>query len=91
MSPEALLLLVQMQACAPRDMMLASLSEKYHEVITQRGLGASGAMIELTESPEGSWSIIVTQPRAGAKISCMMMSGNAWGKANGPEPKGNPT
>jgi hypothetical protein len=80
-----------MQACAPRDTMLAVLKTRYHEIITYRGLAAMGAMIELTESPEGSWSIIVTQPSAGAKITCMVMNGNAWGKASGPETKGNPT
>jgi hypothetical protein len=91
MTTEALLLLVQVNACGPRDLILSRLKQIYHESVTHRGLASSGAMIEFTESPEGSWSIIVTQPMSGAKISCMMMTGNAWNKADGKESKGNPT
>lgn len=52
----------QTQRCAPRDMVVDRLAEKYGESRQSMGLGANNAVIEVFASPSsGSWTITVTR------------------------------
>lgn len=64
-------------ACDPsRDAVLKSLHKKYGESVTDRGITAAGAMLEvLTDPVDGSWSIIVTIPGG---ETCLVGVGDGW-------------
>ena len=62
--------------CAPRDGVLAALSQKYGE--TRRGIGMAGEgqMMELFASTDtGSWTITVTLPDG---TTCLVATGQAF-------------
>ena len=62
--------------CAPRDGVLAALSQKYGE--TRRGIGIAGdtQMMELFASADtGSWTITVTLPDG---MTCLVATGQAF-------------
>lgn len=62
--------------CAPREGVLAALSQKYGE--TRRGIGMAGdaQMMELFASDEtGSWTITVTLPDG---TTCLVATGQSY-------------
>jgi len=61
--------------CAPHDDLLAELARIYKERLFAIGVTSRGALIEITVSPSGTFTVIVTQPPG---ISCMVMGGEAW-------------
>lgn len=61
--------------CAPHDDLLAELARIYEERLFAIGVTSPGALIEITVSPSGTFTIILTQPPG---ISCMVMGGEAW-------------
>ncbi|MBE9639084.1 hypothetical protein IQ782_19700 [Salipiger pacificus] len=66
----------QSQACAPRDIVIARLAEKYGETRHSIGLGNNNAVMELFASDEtGSWTITVTTTNS---ITCLVASGLAF-------------
>jgi len=63
------------QKCAPRDVVIQRLAEKYGETRQTIGLSSGDAIVELYASPStGSWTIIVTRPDG---ISCLLAAGDA--------------
>lgn len=61
--------------CVKRDAFLKHLSNNYDEAPVAMGVTASGRMLEVTASDNGSWTIIVTMPNG---ISCGIASGESW-------------
>lgn len=64
------------QNCAPRDVVVDRLAERYGETRQSIGLGANNAVVEVFASHEsGSWTITVTMPNG---LTCLVASGQAY-------------
>ena len=64
------------QNCAPRDMVVSRLAEKYGETRQSMGLGSNNAVMEVFASLEsGSWTITVTTAQG---LTCLVASGQAF-------------
>ena len=62
--------------CAPRDVVIDRLADRYGESRQSIGLGANNAVVEVFASPEtGTWTIIVTTAQG---LTCMIASGQAF-------------
>ena len=62
--------------CAPRDVVVARLSDGYGESRQSLGLGAEGALIEVFASQDtGTWTITVTNPGG---LTCLVASGQSY-------------
>ena len=62
--------------CAPRDVVVDRLAERYGESRHSMGLGANNRVMEVFASPEtGTWTITVTS--AGG-LTCLVASGQAF-------------
>jgi hypothetical protein len=66
--------------CGPRDAMIKELGSTFNEKPTGRGLMLEGAMLELFTSPEGTWTVLITNPN---KTSCLATAGEAWEPVEG--------
>lgn len=77
----ALLLLVVFPAkaeqlvCGERKGIIETLNDIYHEQLTGAGITATGDLMEMYTSPNGSWTALVTTP-GGA--SCVLGIGKDW-------------
>lgn len=72
--------------CAPRDVLVERLAEKYGEYRQSVGLGANNAMVETFASLKtGTWSIVVTTANG---ISCFVATGQAFEFDKSEPPKG---
>ncbi|MGF1594232.1 MAG: hypothetical protein ACFCUW_13190 [Kiloniellaceae bacterium] len=71
---------VQAQApqCGAREAVLERLSDKYDERPVSIGVTATGSLLEVLASPEGSWTIVVTVPNG---PTCLVSSGDGWHSA----------
>ncbi|WP_294619886.1 hypothetical protein [uncultured Roseovarius sp.] len=66
----------QPQNCAPREVVVDRLADRFGETRQSMGLGANNAMVEVFASPtSGTWTIIVTSAHG---ISCLVASGQAY-------------
>lgn len=65
----------QQPQCAQRDAVLERLSATYHEEPVSLGVTATGSLLEVLASPEGSWTIIITVPGG---PTCLVSSGEGW-------------
>ena len=64
------------QSCAPRDMVIEQLADRYGETRQSIGLGSNNAVIEVFASDDtGSWTIIITSAQG---LSCLVASGQAF-------------
>ena len=62
--------------CAPREIVVGRLADKYGETRQSIGLGANNSVIEVYASTEtGTWTILMTMPNG---ISCLMATGSAF-------------
>lgn len=62
--------------CAPRDVVVQRLAEKYGESRQSIGIGQQGMVMETFASEEsGSWTITVTMPTG---MTCLMASGQSY-------------
>jgi hypothetical protein len=61
--------------CAAREAVLDRLSSHYHEEPVSLGVTATGSLLEVLASPEGSWTIIITMPGG---PTCLVSSGEGW-------------
>ncbi|MFQ5783810.1 MAG: hypothetical protein ACE5H8_03180 [Alphaproteobacteria bacterium] len=71
--------------CVKRSDFLKHLSTNYDEAPVAMGVTASGRVLEITASDNGSWTIIVTMPNG---ISCGIASGESWENVLPPVSKG---
>ncbi|WP_420005176.1 hypothetical protein [Arenibacterium sp. LLYu02] len=66
----------QSQNCAPRDLVVKRLAEKYGESRQSIGMGQQGMVMETFASNEtGSWTITVTTPNG---MTCLVASGQSY-------------
>ncbi|MCG7622001.1 MULTISPECIES: hypothetical protein [unclassified Epibacterium] len=66
----------QSQNCAPREMVVKRLAEKYGESRQSIGMGQQGMVMETFASNEtGSWTITVTTPNG---MTCLVASGQSY-------------
>ena len=62
--------------CAPRQMVLDQLAQKYGEARRGIGLVQQGSVMEVFASDEtGTWTITVTSPNG---LTCLVASGQAY-------------
>lgn len=61
--------------CAAREAVLERLSAQYEEEPVSIGVTATGSLLEVLASPEGSWTIIITVPGG---PTCLVSSGEGW-------------
>ncbi len=61
--------------CGSHAELLKQLAEKHQEVPIGIGLSANGAVVELLISADGTWTLLVTQPRG---PTCLMGTGQDW-------------
>ena len=71
--------------CAPRDSVVASLTQKHGERAVLRGVSGR-AMIEIWLAESGSFSVILTQASPGGQLSCMLAAGDSMGHVPAPKP-----
>ncbi|GAB4360295.1 MAG: hypothetical protein Kow00114_13860 [Kiloniellaceae bacterium] len=64
--------------CGAREAVLDRLSAKYDEHPVSIGVTATGSLLEVLASPEGTWTIIVTVPGG---PTCLVSSGEGWHNA----------
>lgn len=77
--------IAQTQNCAPREVVVQSLAEKYGETRRSIGIAQQGAVIEVFANDEtGTWTITVTTPTG---VTCMAVSGQSFEALAG-EPQG---
>lgn len=65
----------QSPQCAAREAVLDRLSDHYREQPVSIGVTATGSLLEVLASPEGSWTIIITVPGG---PTCLVSSGEGW-------------
>ena len=65
----------QAPQCAAREAVLERLSSTYQEEPVSVGVTATGSLLEVLASPEGSWTIIITAPGG---PTCLVSSGEGW-------------
>lgn len=68
----------QAPQCGAREAVLERLSDKYGEQPVSIGVTATGSLLEVLASPEGSWTIVVTVPNG---PTCLVSSGDGWHNA----------
>ena len=75
------------QNCAPRDVVLQHLSERFNESRQAIGMGPEGRVVEVYASLEtGTWTITITLPSG---LTCLVASGEAYENlAEDPSPAG---
>lgn len=62
--------------CAPRDVVVDRLAERYGESRQSMGLGSNNAVVEVFASEEtGTWTITVTSVNG---LTCMVASGQSY-------------
>lgn len=79
------------QNCAPRDVVVERLNERYSETRQSIGLSANNSVVETWASLEsGSWTITVTMPNG---LTCLVASGQAFERVDEelPTSSGDPT
>lgn len=65
----------QAPQCAERTAVLERLADSYHEEPVSIGVTATGSLLEVLASPEGTWTIIITVPNG---PTCLVSSGEGW-------------
>lgn len=62
--------------CAPRDRVIAQLSERFGEARQSIGMAAGDRVVEMFASPDtGTWTITMTMPSG---LTCIIGAGEAW-------------
>ena len=62
--------------CAPQEIFLEGLLEKFNEAPIAAGVTSTGSLVEVLTSGKGeTWTIIVTSPQG---TSCLVAAGDGW-------------
>ena len=61
--------------CANHDNMAKTLTGKFKEIRRAMGVVNSTAVMEVFMSPQGTWTVVVTDTRG---IACIAASGDGW-------------
>ena len=76
----------QGQACTDRTKALETLAKRYSETPMGRGITTRGHMMELIVSPDGTWTLLVSQ--ANGDLACMVAAGEGWRQVDEPKAEG---
>ncbi|MCC7049110.1 MAG: hypothetical protein IT562_20515 [Alphaproteobacteria bacterium] len=68
----------QQSPCAERNDVMSRLKDQYNEKPTGVGITDNGAVVELTTSDRGTWTLLVSFPNG---RSCLMATGDGWEQA----------
>ena len=66
--------------CGPRTELVKAMKQIFDEQPRARGLLSSKELFEVFVSPDGTWTILVTNPHG---ISCIAAAGDNWERAPG--------
>ena len=61
--------------CAPHDDIVKVLNKKYQETRHALAIVSETAVMEIFLSPEGTWTMLVTNTQG---VACITASGDAW-------------
>ncbi len=61
--------------CAPRDVVVERLAEKYGEVVVDQGLTSEGLAEMYANTDTGTWTFTITSPN---EITCLIASGEMF-------------
>ncbi len=61
--------------CGERTKFLSHLGKNHKESPTAMGVTASGRVLEVLTSSDGTWTILITHPNG---VTCMITAGQAW-------------
>lgn len=61
--------------CGSHQSVSEKLKKSYTETPVSMGVTTTGGIIEVFVSPEGSWTLVVTQPNG---MSCLIAAGQDW-------------
>ena len=61
--------------CGAHAKVKDNLRETYAEAPVSVGVTTSGAVIEVFASPQGTWTLVLTQPNG---LSCLIAAGQDW-------------
>ena len=62
-------------ACSSHKMVAENLNKAYAETPVSMGVTIGGAVIEVFASPDGTWTLVITQPNG---VTCLIAAGNDW-------------
>lgn len=63
------------EICGDRKEIVADLANKYHEAQIGFGLDKYGRLVEFWASPEGSYTMLSTNPDG---VTCLVSTGHGW-------------
>jgi hypothetical protein len=66
--------------CGPRAQIVQAMKQIFDERPQARGLISSNELFEIFVSPQGTWTMLVTNPHG---ISCIAAAGESWERATG--------
>lgn len=62
-------------ACGSHKMVAENLNKTYAETPVSMGVTIGGAVIEVFASPDGTWTLVITQPNG---VTCLIAAGKDW-------------
>lgn len=66
-------------ACLTRDEILYRLKSEFAEEVVGAGLQVNGSLLEVTASPNGTFTVIVTTPVGKTLCAGALTAGKGWG------------
>ncbi len=61
--------------CGARAQVMTTLDGKFSEKPVSMGLAANGTVVEVLNSPDGTWTIVMTTPGG---VTCLLAAGDHW-------------
>ena len=68
--------------CGPHRSISESLNKSFTETPVSMGVTTGGGIVEVYASPEGTWTLVVTQPNG---MSCLIAAGQNWESLSQPK------
>ena len=65
----------QQMVCGERQHLVRHLGTAYSEAPSNLGLAATGSVVEVLTSEQGTWTILVTEPNG---VTCVVAAGENW-------------
>ncbi len=67
--------LAQQPVCGSHKTVADTLKKRYAETPVSMGVTVGGAVVEIYASPEGTWTLLITQPNG---VTCLIAAGKDW-------------
>lgn len=65
----------EQMVCGERQHLVEHLGAAYSEAPANLGLAATGSVVEVLTSDQGTWTILVTEPNG---VTCVVAAGENW-------------